>query len=122
MAALDVFLPSVRRHINGPLEIMMRQSLLEAAIAFCRESMFCRQERMLVRPAILSMNTAMNWKVWLPSNVSWRVLSNVGIRMFRVLGLNAAHRMLPRRNLIKSLASVAFSSAITLSLGGARQN
>lgn len=48
MAALDVFLPSVRRHINGPLEIMMRQSLLEAAIAFCRESMFCRQELRLV--------------------------------------------------------------------------
>lgn len=44
MAALDVFLPSVRRHINGPLEIMMRQSVLEAAITFCRESMFCREE------------------------------------------------------------------------------
>ncbi|QPS88853.1 hypothetical protein I6G46_07790 [Serratia plymuthica] len=48
MAALDVFLPAIRRHINGPLEIMMRQSVLEAAIAFCRESMFCREELTLV--------------------------------------------------------------------------
>jgi len=48
MAALDVFLPAIRHHINGPLEIMMRQSVLEAAIAFCRESMFCREELTLV--------------------------------------------------------------------------
>ncbi|WP_099062414.1 hypothetical protein [Serratia sp. BW106] len=44
MAALDVFLPAIRRHISGPLEIMMRQAVLESAIAFCRESLFCREE------------------------------------------------------------------------------
>jgi hypothetical protein len=42
MASLDVFLPALRRHINGPLEIMMRQSLLESAITFCRESLVVR--------------------------------------------------------------------------------
>lgn len=42
MAALDVFLPAIRKHINGPLDLMMRQSALEAAITFCRESLFCR--------------------------------------------------------------------------------
>ncbi|AHG22192.1 hypothetical protein Z042_23190 [Chania multitudinisentens RB-25] len=42
MASLDVFLPALRRHINGPLEIMMRQSLLESAITFCRESLIVR--------------------------------------------------------------------------------
>jgi hypothetical protein len=47
MASLDVFLPAIRRHINGPLEIMMRQSVLESAIAFCRESLFCREELIL---------------------------------------------------------------------------
>jgi hypothetical protein len=48
MASLDVFLPAIRRHINGPLEIMMRQSVLESAIAFCRESLFCREELTLL--------------------------------------------------------------------------
>ncbi|CAI1577387.1 hypothetical protein [Serratia proteamaculans] len=47
MAALDVFLPAIRRHISGPLEIMMRQSVLESAIEFCRESLFCREELIL---------------------------------------------------------------------------
>lgn len=47
MASLDAFLPALRRHINGPLEIMMRQSLLEAAIAFCRESLVCRDSLQL---------------------------------------------------------------------------
>ncbi|MEE3649457.1 MULTISPECIES: hypothetical protein [unclassified Brenneria] len=42
MAALDVFLPAIRKHISGPLDLMMRQSVLEAAITFCRESLFCR--------------------------------------------------------------------------------
>ncbi|RLM26503.1 hypothetical protein BIY29_05440 [Brenneria alni] len=42
MAALDVFLPVIRKHISGPLDLMMRQSALEAAITFCRESLFCR--------------------------------------------------------------------------------
>ncbi|MNG55940.1 hypothetical protein D3C79_140120 [compost metagenome] len=51
MASLDVFLPAIRRHISGPLEIMMRQSVLEAAIAFCRESLFCREELTLTNVA-----------------------------------------------------------------------
>ncbi|EKN4181150.1 hypothetical protein ABF231_003388 [Yersinia ruckeri] len=43
MATLDAFLPLIRKHINGPLDIMMKQAALEAAITFCRESLFCRE-------------------------------------------------------------------------------
>ncbi|MFJ5346693.1 hypothetical protein [Pectobacterium parvum] len=39
MASLDAFLPAIRKHISGPLDFMMRQSALEAAITFCRESL-----------------------------------------------------------------------------------
>ncbi|MEQ9721286.1 hypothetical protein ABQG65_08825 [Yersinia alsatica] len=42
MANLDVFLPGVRKYISGPLDIMMTQSVLDAAITFCRESLYCR--------------------------------------------------------------------------------
>ncbi len=42
MAELDAFLPAIRKHITGPLDIMMRQSVREAAITFCRESLLCR--------------------------------------------------------------------------------
>ncbi|WP_145517616.1 hypothetical protein [Yersinia mollaretii] len=42
MATLDVFLPTIRKHISGPLDIMMKQAALEAAITFCRESLLCR--------------------------------------------------------------------------------
>lgn len=42
MATLDAFLPSIRKHISGPLDIMMKQAALEAAITFCRESLLCR--------------------------------------------------------------------------------
>ncbi|MGM3172500.1 hypothetical protein [Dickeya lacustris] len=54
MAALDAFLPAVRKHITGPLDIMMRQSIREAAIAFCRESLICRDTVLLtnVQPGI----------------------------------------------------------------------
>ncbi|MBS0056962.1 hypothetical protein [Yersinia sp. Marseille-Q3913] len=42
MATLDAFLPIIRKHISGPLDIMMKQAALDAAITFCRESLFCR--------------------------------------------------------------------------------
>ncbi|ELI7913476.1 hypothetical protein VYJ29_001073 [Yersinia enterocolitica] len=42
MATLDTFLPTIRKHISGPLDIMMKQAALEAAITFCRESLLCR--------------------------------------------------------------------------------
>lgn len=44
MASLDDFFPGVRQNISGPLEIMMRSSVLKAARTFCRESLFVRQE------------------------------------------------------------------------------
>jgi hypothetical protein len=43
MAALDDFFPGIRQNINGPLEIMMRSSVLKAARTFCRESLVVRQ-------------------------------------------------------------------------------
>ncbi|ARZ00536.1 hypothetical protein AXW37_06415 [Yersinia ruckeri] len=43
MAALDAFLPLIRKQINGPLDIMMKQAVLAAAMTFCRESLFCRE-------------------------------------------------------------------------------
>lgn len=42
MVTLDAFLPTIRKHISGPLDIMMKQAALEAAITFCRESLLCR--------------------------------------------------------------------------------
>ncbi|MDD2341436.1 MAG: hypothetical protein PHV54_00920 [Tolumonas sp.] len=36
----EIFLPIVRRHITGPLEIMMRAAVVEAAIIFCRNSKY----------------------------------------------------------------------------------
>ena len=36
----DVFLPLLRRHISGPLDAMMRDALVEAAILFCRSSKY----------------------------------------------------------------------------------
>lgn len=42
MATPDDFIPIVRRYINGPLDLQIWESLIEAAITFCRESLFCR--------------------------------------------------------------------------------
>lgn len=43
MASLNDFLPYVRRNISGPLNIMMADAVLQAAITFCRESLYCRR-------------------------------------------------------------------------------
>lgn len=47
MAALTDFLPYVRRHISGPLSIMMTDALSMSAVAFCRQSLLCRREATL---------------------------------------------------------------------------
>ncbi|MGA6543647.1 hypothetical protein [Escherichia coli] len=43
MAELTDFLPYVRRHISGPLSIMMTDALSMSAVAFCRQSLLCRR-------------------------------------------------------------------------------
>ncbi|HFJ2022390.1 TPA: hypothetical protein ACGTLQ_001914 [Salmonella enterica] len=43
MALPNDFLPYVRRNISGPLNIMMADAVLQAAITFCRESLYCRR-------------------------------------------------------------------------------
>lgn len=43
MASPNDFLPYVRRNISGPLNIMMADAVLQAAITFCRESLYCRR-------------------------------------------------------------------------------
>ena len=47
MAELTDFLPYVRRHISGPLSIMMTDALSMSAVAFCRQSLLCRREATL---------------------------------------------------------------------------
>ncbi|EDX0374227.1 hypothetical protein GTL21_005025 [Salmonella enterica] len=42
MASPNDFLPYVRRNISGPLNIMMADAVIQAAITFCRESLYCR--------------------------------------------------------------------------------
>ncbi len=44
MAALEDFLPLIRQQISGPLDFMMTDAALEAAIVFCRESTLIRTE------------------------------------------------------------------------------
>ncbi|EBL1738910.1 hypothetical protein D1914_19140 [Salmonella enterica] len=43
MVSPNDFLPYVRRNISGPLNIMMADAVLQAAITFCRESLYCRR-------------------------------------------------------------------------------
>ncbi|EEH4116112.1 hypothetical protein G7563_001882 [Salmonella enterica subsp. enterica] len=43
MASPNDFLPYVRRNISGPLNIMMADAVLQSAITFCRESLYCRR-------------------------------------------------------------------------------
>lgn len=38
MVSREQFLPTVRLHITGPLEVMLSEAVTEAAITFCRES------------------------------------------------------------------------------------
>ncbi|HBA6777691.1 hypothetical protein [Escherichia coli] len=47
MAELTDFLPYVRRHISGPLNIMMTDALSMASVTFCRQSLLCRREAIL---------------------------------------------------------------------------
>lgn len=44
MAAIEDFLPLIRQQISGPLDFMMTDAALEAAIMFCRESTLIRTE------------------------------------------------------------------------------
>ncbi|QKJ87409.1 hypothetical protein PMPD1_2467 [Paramixta manurensis] len=43
MAQPDVFLPFIRSRINGPLDMMMRNAVINASVQFCRESLYCRE-------------------------------------------------------------------------------
>ncbi|EMD3364803.1 hypothetical protein [Salmonella enterica] len=43
MVSPNDFLPYVRRNISGPLNIMMADAVLQAAITFCRKSLYCRR-------------------------------------------------------------------------------
>ena len=45
MAKPNAFLSAIRGKINGPLDIMMTEAVLSAAIEFCAESLYCRENR-----------------------------------------------------------------------------
>ncbi len=47
MVPREQFLPTVRMHITGPLEIMLEEAVTEAAITFCRESELITLDRLL---------------------------------------------------------------------------
>lgn len=47
MVSREQFLPTVRLHITGPLEVMLGEAVTEAAITFCRESALLTLDRLL---------------------------------------------------------------------------
>jgi len=47
MVSREQFLPTVRLHITGPLEVMLGEAVTEAAITFCRESALITLDRLL---------------------------------------------------------------------------
>ena len=47
MVSREQFLPTVRLHITGPLEVMLGEAVTEAAITFCRESALLTFDRLL---------------------------------------------------------------------------
>lgn len=47
MVSREQFLPTVRLHITGPLEVMLSEAVTEAAITFCRESALLTLDRLL---------------------------------------------------------------------------
>ena len=47
MVSREQFLPTVRLHITGPLEVMLSEAVTEAAITFCRESALLTLDRLM---------------------------------------------------------------------------
>ncbi len=83
MVALDAFFPAIRKHISGPLELMMKQAVLDAVITFCRESLSCRD--------------AVNFKEVIP-DIAYRLTEVKGlkcIKRLRVLDITQPTRHWP---------------------------
>ncbi|MGE6098562.1 hypothetical protein ACLH0B_04860 [Aeromonas salmonicida] len=57
MVPREQFLPTVRMHITGPLEIMLEEAVTEAAITFCRESELITLDRLIRSASAGSLET-----------------------------------------------------------------
>lgn len=60
MVSREQFLPTVRLHITGPLEVMLSEAVTEAAITFCRESALLTLDRLLPSASAGSLVEACN--------------------------------------------------------------
>ena len=60
MVPREQFLPTVRLHITGPLEMLLEEAVTEAAITFCRESELITLDRLLPSAAAGSLEVVCN--------------------------------------------------------------
>ncbi|BBU05032.1 MULTISPECIES: hypothetical protein [Aeromonas] len=60
MVPREQFLPTVRMHITGPLEMLLEEAVTEAAITFCRESELITLDRLLPSAAAGSLEVVCN--------------------------------------------------------------
>lgn len=69
MVPREQFLPTVRLHITGPLEIMLEEAVTEAAITFCRESELITLDRLIRSASAGSLETVCNTDGLISCNV-----------------------------------------------------
>lgn len=69
MVPREQFLPTVRLHITGPLEILLEEAVTEAAITFCRESELITLDRLLPSASAGSLEVVCNVDGVTSSNV-----------------------------------------------------
>ncbi len=69
MVSREQFLPTVRLHITGPLEVMLSEAVTEAAITFCRESALLTLDRLLPSASAGSLEVVCNVDGVTSSNV-----------------------------------------------------
>ena len=60
MVPREQFLPTVRLHITGPLEMLLEEAVTEAAITFCRESELITLDRLLPSASAGSLEAVCN--------------------------------------------------------------
>ncbi|ENC9557680.1 hypothetical protein H9X88_11990 [Aeromonas hydrophila] len=60
MVPREQFLPTVRLHITGPLEMLLEEAVTETAITFCRESELITLDRLLPSASAGSLEAVCN--------------------------------------------------------------
>jgi len=69
MVPREQFLPTVRMHITGPLEMLLEEAVTEAAVTFCRESELITLDRLLPSASAGSLEVVCNVDGVTSSNV-----------------------------------------------------